>query len=338
MRRRPAAHVPALLAILAALGARSALGAERACPAMTVEADARLRDRWPAWPEQIRAAFATRDDVDVCATVTLTFTDAGVGVQVALPDGRTASRSVARREDVLPTLEALLLVPAHEETIAAAVATPAPPPAQAPAPRREDVRTEGAHGDGRAPASPLANEPGRLRVEFSVATSARVGDGQKGFGLGVLSFLDLGGWLMGFEGRADSYQDLGVGGPPIAALELAVLGGRRFRFGTLALDLAAGPALAVQGIGGGSETTVVKTTADAPAGRLPMPPPSGGTEPRLLLATRLGFRSGSVLRPFVGVDGELGRARGRSDVELIAEGHLPAWTVGVALGATVGTP
>src|SRR3954471_19641390 len=99
-----------------------------------------------------------------------------------------------------------------------------------------------------APAPPaVPDADNRLRLELSLATGARVGDGQTGFRAGALGFLDLSGWLIGFAGAIDRYQGI-AGGPPAAALELAALAGRRVRFDATTLDFVAGPALAMRGI------------------------------------------------------------------------------------------
>jgi hypothetical protein len=52
--------------------------------------------------------------------------------------------------------------------------------------------------------------------------------------------------------------------------------------------------------------------------------------------TRLSFRSGSLVRPFVGLDGELALESSPATMSP-GEAGLPAWTAGVVVGATVGT-
>ena len=150
--------------------------------------------------------------------------EGSIAVAVTLPDGRSALRQVSRREDVLPTLEALLLVPrpaaaalgleASAPSIPARVARlQATAPTQAiqataipvvpvhvAVPERDEMETRRA-----------SYPPSRLRIELSVLTEARIGDGQKSVGLGALSLLDIGGWLVGFEGRADRDQRIGGG-------------------------------------------------------------------------------------------------------------------------------
>src|ERR1017187_854242 len=94
---------------LAAFCASRALAAAPPCSRIAVAVEESLRARWPELPEQVREAFETRTDIDACARVEVTLNDGSIAIGVTLPDRRSASRRVSRREDVLPTLEALLL-------------------------------------------------------------------------------------------------------------------------------------------------------------------------------------------------------------------------------------
>jgi hypothetical protein len=182
-----------------------------------------------------------------------------------------------------------------------------------------------------------------LRIELSVATGARIGDGQTSIGIGALSFLELSGWLVGFDGRLDRYQRLATSndtqgpGRVSSALELALLGGRRVRLNGLAFDFLLGPAAAL-----GSATTSQSAVAAAmPSAQTQMPGAtvthsSPSTVPRLLLACRLNFAALSTLRTFVSLEGEFGPARADGN-DLPSAPRLPVWTLGLALGATVGT-
>jgi hypothetical protein len=306
---------------------------------LVVASDARFRARWPSLLERIQDDFATRADLDTCARVELTADGNGIGVSVVLPDGRVASRSVTTSVDVVPTLEALLVVPVH--------ATPEPTPRVTPALPRVPARNPDLHGAGLtvertdagvAPTARSESEgPRRLGFELSVLTGARIGDGQFGIGGGVLSFLEVRGWLAGFEGRVDRYASI-HGGDPETALALAVLGGRRFHFDGLALDLSAGPAMAMKGFAL-SETTTVRVETDETRPAPPPPPPRESSRaplPRLLLGARLGFSARSAFRTFVGIDGEVGLSR--SDAATEESARLPLFAVGLALGATLGTP
>jgi hypothetical protein len=336
MRRWRAAILPVAWGMLGVFE-RPAVASDR-CPPGVVEAEAGVRARWPELPDRVRELFAGRDDLDACARVALRLNGGSIAVKVTLPDGRSAARSVSRQEDVLPVVEALLLVPERERPVdplepdgEPATPTPAAPALAARAPSRPSVRAETTrHVPDRDRSSGwAANTPDRLRVELSVAPGARLGDGQLSVGLGACSFLDVGGWLAGFEGRIDQYQKIG-GGSEAATLELAAQGGRRLRFQTLALDFSAGPALVLQG-------TATEETEYGPGGPK-ISESSSSTVLRLLVGTRLSFSARSALRPFVGVDGEFGpeRAPG-ADLPRDAP-RLPLWTVGLALGASVGTP
>jgi hypothetical protein len=338
MRCSSTAGIPALMAALAALGAAPALAAGRVCSPLTIEADSAVTERWPELAERVREAFVTRDDIDACAQVALTSADAAISVLVTLPDGRSASRAAPRPEDVVPILEALLIVPSAESQVPLA---PPPEPDSAPAAQDEQAslsRTTPADSLRNATLQPGAASPTHLSIELSIASEARAGDGATSLGLGALAFVDISEWLVGFEGRVDRYR-YEDGSPSGSALELAALAGRRVPFGSFALDLVAGPAVAL----GGSSTVVLARSAPAADGEAEGMFEKSLTEdraavPRLLLKAHLGFGARSVVRGFVGVNGELG-PRGVPAAQELGDGaqRLPSWTIGIALGATVGT-
>jgi len=322
----------ALVAIRAGLCPAAALAAERGCPGITIESDAGFRGHWPDLLERIQDELSARADVDACARVDLRLDgDAIITVSVTLLDGRAASRDVTGPDDVIPILQALLLVP----DVPPAAAAPSPPTPAAP---RGKAFSEGTSRTERDQPSATTTERS-LGVELSLITGARMGDGQLGVGAGALSLLELNGWLIGFEGRADVYRALG-GGDRGTALELAILVGRRLDLGGLALDLSAGPAVAMQGFG--SSQAEVQRMSATMAQMAEIPPllvqptdPRSGPVPRLLLGARLGFSPHSVFRTFVGIDGEVGSALARSDP---SSARLPRYSVGFSLGASLGTP
>lgn len=338
MRARKRVPLIAVLACLGVLAPSRAHGAELGCAALAVEADAPFRERWPELLGRVRAELTARSELDTCARVELRVEEgSALGVLVTLPDGRTASRTVPRPDDVLPTLQALLLVP---------IRAPAPPatsrallaPAAGPPGVAGDKDTGGA--------SPgLPGSPRALGIELSLMTSARIGDGQVGYGVGALSFVEASGWLVGFEGRADGYQPL-LGGDTQTTLELALLAGRRFHFKPVALDLVTGPALAMSGVTfGQSEIVAVQEKNGAtppPESPPPNPAPeaSTGASSRWRFGLRLGFRPRSVFRPFLGIDGEVGLTRAADSERSLSSPStpLPSYTVGIGVGATVGTP
>jgi hypothetical protein len=324
-----AAQVAAFAALSAWFCPSPARAVERNCPGMAVEGDTAVRQQWPGLLPRIQREFSVRPDVDACAHVTLHHeNDSRIGISVVLPDGRAAFRSVPGEDEVISALQALLLVPERPR--------PASPPASeaaAPAPRLTPPSTTMAGLDHGA--TPPRDTPRKLGVELSIITGARVGDGQFGAGAGVLSFLELHGWLIGFEGRADSYRPL-AGGDPETALELGVLAGRRFDLGRVAVDLTAGPAVAMTGMNAQGDITRVETATPMELSAQP-PERETGPVPRLLLGARVGFSPRSVFRTFLGVDGEIGPGTS-SENAFNTSGRLPEFAIGLALGATVGTP
>src|SRR5258708_35067919 len=104
--------LPVVSGILAVFCAQPGFAADPSCAAVTIDVEASLSTRWPGLLNHLREAFDGRDDIDRCARVELRARDASIlTVEVLLPDGRSAARPVSRREDLVPTLEALPLVP-----------------------------------------------------------------------------------------------------------------------------------------------------------------------------------------------------------------------------------
>lgn len=342
MMRRCVVGLPVLAGMFAGVIVRPAFAADPSCTAVTLEATASVTTRWPGLLNEVREAFEERDDIDRCAQVALTARGTSVTVEVFLPDGRSAVRPVSRRQDVVPTLEALLLLPesAAETQPPAALDAAAPtslPPNSPSTPPESSVPGPPVLPSVRAARDRAGSSPERparrLGIELSVLTGARIGDGQSAVGLGALPLLDLSGWLLGFEGRADRYEPLPSGPMDGAALELAVLGGRRFPFGNVALDLIVGGAVAIEEMRSdtSSQSSTAGTTVTEPASK------SSSTVPRLLIGARVDFGALSILRTFAGIDGELSSARALGP-DVPGAPRLPLWTLGIALGATVGTP
>jgi hypothetical protein len=333
---------PALVVLtglmLAARARPAAANAAPACAPTPVVTDATVRRRWPDLTAQIQQTFGEREDVDACARIDIAITGAAVIVKVTLPDGRTAARSVLRREDVLPALEALLLLPeSGSEAIAA------PPVTE----NARETAAKAAHAERperiaatvtiipQQPPAPSTDAGPHLRIELGLGVEGRAGDGQVGVGFGVASFLELAHWLIGFQARLDGYHLLTgntsmSGGTGSMALELDALVGRRFELGTTTLDLVAGPALAIRGAS-------VSMTAPAGSSPTPMAPaPEESGAPRLVVSSRLTFRARAALRTFVQLDTEIEGSRSFTDAPP-GEAALPRWTAGLAIGATVGT-
>jgi len=315
-----------------------------ACAPVAVATDANVRRRWPDLADQVQRAFEQRDDVDACARIDITIMGAAVVLKVTLPDGRTAARSGLRREDVLPALEALLLLPESGAVAAPPAATAAAETAATPARVQPPARIEANITILPQPAPPPPADRGsRVRIELGLGIEGRAGDGQMGAGVGVASFLELAHWLLGFQARIDRYQlvsgrasaTAGSGnampGPAESmALEVDALFGRRFELGTSALDLCAGPALAMHG----SVTVTAPVTGGAMS--TSAPPRDEQGLPRLRVSSRLTFHAHAALRTFIQLDGEIGRPHSATE-PIPDQVDLPAWTVGLAIGATVGT-
>src|SRR5262245_30824444 len=103
-RREHACSWAQLAPMLALLAFAQAAAAQRACPALAVEAEPGVLARWPELAARVGEAFNGRADIDACARVRLGVRRGSLEVAVALPDGRSASRLLERSADVEPTL------------------------------------------------------------------------------------------------------------------------------------------------------------------------------------------------------------------------------------------
>lgn len=335
-------HIAGLpLAMVAALWAGPALARRPGCRYLGVEVGPGVSARFPGLADSVRRAFDGRADIQRCARVQLSARSSSLDLEVALPDGRSATRSVSRREDVVPALEALLVVPERDATAPApASAPPAPavqrrprpslPAESGPATFRELARHRAAStadlpvADRGASMSASRDRRNGLGIELDVETGARVGDGQTSLGVGALSLVDVSGWLVGFEGRLDRYRQI-AGTRDAGALELGVIGGRRIGSGNITADFIGGIAAALQGTSTFEVQTPSGTTRRS----------SSGAPPRLLLGARMSVAARSTVHPFFGLEGELGPWSNRAKPVSNAF-RLPRWTVGLSLGATVG--
>jgi hypothetical protein len=339
MTQRRALPLAALGAALSLALARPASADSRPCALIFVEADAGVLGRFPELPERIRRTFAGQVGVDACAEVKLSMDHPAITVEVTLSDGRSASRSVPEREDVMAVLSALLLVPPPEPRRETAGVSAEPSGDEAKpsegsklrvVPKRkpkQEVRRPAwrAGMDAEPTRDARAGAEHGLGIELSVVTGARIGEGQTCVGVGALSLLDISGWLLGFQGRAESYT--AEPGSSRAAFSLSMLGGGRFRSGSMAIDFLTGPTAMLH------EDSRLHV---GPAGEV-MQESSSDTAPRWFFASHLNFATGSVVRGFVGIEGDIALSQ-TSDNDISARTHtLPAWTVGLALGGTVGT-
>ncbi len=319
---------PALLGSLLGMAwAVPARGEPAPCRAGAVEVEPRLDAAYPGLGDEVRASLATHQGLEPCARVELGFVRSAIAVGVSLADGRSATRVIADARDVVPVVEALLLVPEPEpesesepesKTEPERDATPAPKPVERPRPVRRLLVPELAE-------QPPPEGESRTGIEISLAAGARLGDGQSSVGLGAITFLELSSWLLGLGLRADHYD----AGNEYAytATGLSALAGHRFRAGRAAVDLVAGPVLMLQ-----ADASVVDEAG----------PPERRREtrtermPRFAGAGYVHFGPASGLHPFIGVEGEVGLSTPASEPGPSAP-ELPAWTVGVAFGGSVGT-
>lgn len=309
--------------VLGTVLGRPALGANRTCEAVTVSAAPAVSARWPDLPERVRTSLDARGDIDRCARVHLALSGDGLTLEVALQDGRSATRWVPSSADVVPGLEALLLVPSPKPTAAPAARVASPKAA-----RRLTRRKTAASVSDQGLAAEDAGAEGDVGATLSLGGGARVGDGQVSSNLGVMALVIVSDWLMGFEARAASYEVPMSGHIPQPALELTAVGGHRFGSGTFGADLLLGPTLVFQ------QDVAVHEERD---GRVSNTHTSR-VLPRLFGASRLTIGARSVLSGFVGLEGAVGPS-GAEDTHISgALPPLPVWMLGFVVGATVGVP
>ncbi|HEY8925978.1 MAG TPA: hypothetical protein VIU64_16450, partial [Polyangia bacterium] len=131
------------------------------CSPEPVQADAAVRAQWPDLLAAIQAALEGRDDVDPCARIALRQDHAGLLLRVNLLDGRSAARTVSRKEDVVPTLVALLMLPEAGAAAAAPAASAAGPTPAVPAaaPARPDAGSATVTLDAAVSAEPARARP-----------------------------------------------------------------------------------------------------------------------------------------------------------------------------------
>jgi len=331
--------LPRVVGLLGLLGVAADAGAVQAaapaCSSLAITVDAGVLRRWPELDEELHQALTARNDVDACARVGVRSAPAegSLSVEVTLPDGRSATRIVRSRQDVFATVEALVLLPPAAEPVngAGAGSLRAEPLPRQPAPQ------EGADASTitvRSSLPPPPVPPPGFALELSLGFGAHAGDGQRKLGVGASSLVDLAGWLMGFQAEADRYDRLGLANARTGAFALGLLGGRRLRFGPLAVDLIGGPAVALRG---GWSIATAKGSSDATTSPA-MESSAGHTlVPRLRFGGRLTLRAQSTVRAFIGLEGDVGQVGPVGPPQRGETQGLPTWTVGLTIGATVGT-
>jgi hypothetical protein len=308
--------------VTGAILAGPTLAAERTCTVLAVRAEPTVSERWPGLPERVRSVFSDRSDIDRCARVHLGSSGDTLTLEVVLEDGRSAVRRMSSAEDVVPALEALLLVPSRE---------PSAPPSDVKRTRsKPSAPAEPAEPTEPAePAEPLApHAGGGVGFLFSVGGGARVGDHQASENLGVMATVRISHWLFGVDGRAASYEHPNSNQRPQSAVELTAFGGHRFGEGALALDLMLGPTLVVQQ----NDEVIIGPMGERDSDTI------SRVVPRLFLGSRLTLGARSVLSGFVGIEGAAGPSGGSQEGVGFAPPPLPTWMLGFVVGASVGAP
>lgn len=336
MMRFALGRILALAGILATLGPSQAGAAELSCAGLRLEVEPELGRRFPELADSVRAAFSARDDTDACPAVRLAFAESVIRVEVALADGRSTVRSLARPEDVIPTLQALVIVPepsdAPSASKAAAAVEPAPKRARdtrrrsrARTAKRPTQRTDPLADRGLVPPAAEAFEPSAVRIELSTYLGAHAGhNGRSSLNFGVSTLLDIERFLAGLQLRIDQYQGTEEGRGD--AFELAALVGRRFDTELVGVDLLLGPSAAFH-------SSSMTTDVAVPERRDAVATTSEENAVYACLAARGSLFPGSVLRPFVAADAALRLDESSAPVA----DTFPYWALGVTLGVTVGT-
>jgi len=299
--------------------ARPTLAREQTCTVVAVAADPTLSERWPGLPERVRSALADRRDIDRCARVHLGSIGDILRLQVFLEDGRSAVRRVAAAEDVVPALEALLLVPSRQPTAA-------PPEAKLKPIERPKPAEPAELAEPVEPVEPDADRG--VGVLFSIGGGARMGDGQSSGNLGAMVSVRVSDWLVGVDGRVVSYEVPEGDRIPQSAVELTAFGGHRFGEGRLAFDLLLGPTLIVQQ----NDEVAIEPRGERHSDT------SSRVVPRLFFGSRLTLGARSVLSGFVGIEGAAGPSGGSQGGASFSATPLPMWQLGFVVGASVGAP
>ena len=336
MKRR-ATSLTLLIGSLSAVVAAPLQAAEQPCSTLSVEADRPTRARHPDLAERVQRTFSDRPDVEPCARVTLSLQEAAIEVEVALPDGRSALRSLDRPEDVVPTLEALLLVPDSSslrptKARSLPAAREAKPKARPTTARKVTPRAQDPVVDHGTALPVDESRRSSLRIELSGALGVRAGDSHLGAGLGLSSFLQISSWLVGFQARIDQYQGKGE---KVGVVEVGVLGGKRLDLDPFARDLVAGPAFTWQGTSMRSDVSAAADQGGTENRRMDLVEETP-LEARAFLGARLNFEAYSTFHAFMALDGEFALASKGDDSGAAPE--LPRWTVGLSFGSTIGTP
>jgi hypothetical protein len=302
-------------------GGGAACADDNRCDEARIHVASDVQPRWRAAIDRACAALAALPGVDPSARVRIVRIDRDLGVDVALADGRYASRRVVTPEALLATLEAVLVVPLSD-----------PPPVVA-----EERQPERAPSDSNTSTWPRTEERAAplqsSTAESNLAVELGGGLGGRVAAHGYLSAapagfaeIRVGSWLLGTLIRWDVIGSKSAPFVDVFEMETVVVGflvAKRVGLGFGTIDAGLSPRLAVE-----------TQTFESGAGEQTL----GATDVRLGTFARLAFGK-SALRPIVEIDADLSPSRLRRVVQLDPRlPELPSWSAGLSAGLAWTTP
>jgi hypothetical protein len=268
-----------------------------------------LDERWLASLARACAALATMPDRDPTGRLSVSPSGRGLVLQVTSGSGKSATRHVDEPAALLPTLEALLVIPPGARA-AQAVEAEAPDRASAPA--------EGA---------PVVNDE-HLAIFVGGTVGARLSGPQTFLFASPGAFFEvaMGAWAIALGMRWDELlvaEDIVVPGFEMDAVSVTVSVARRWPSSFGAVELGLAPRLIAE-----------SQSFRPPTGE------RGGTStdirPALVARLEVGRRRTRFL---VDLDADVSPGRLRRELRIDPElPHLQGWSVGLAVGAAWGAP
>ena len=326
-RARALAFAAALAALSGAQRARAGAGA---CDGSRMDVSPEV-DRH--WRDAIDAACSALHGAAVDSTAHVRFSARGADllVEVALADGRAASRRLSSTDALLPTLEALVVLPAAP---AASNAPPSSAPPSAPPDEAAEFRPRitsvvpDNHSSGIEPSPPPVTTVPGLGIDLGGGFGGRIAaHGYLSAAPGAFAELRLGSWLFGTQLRWDVIGGKSAPLVDVFEMETVLVGitvARRVRVGFGSVDVGLSPRLAV-------ETQTFETGTDGEQS-------FAATDIRLGAFTRVSFGT-SAFRPMLEVDGDLSPSRLRRVAQLDPRlPALPSWSAGLSAGVSWTAP
>jgi hypothetical protein len=288
-----------------------------------VQIESGLAERWSASIAQLCEELPTMNDADPSVRLHIAPDGDALILQVALVDGRSASRRVRTPEELAFTVEALTALPL---TPSAAAASREAPAAESPT---AHVLANPPASDPKPSAVPAVVSPAPLSVELGVLATGRVARAPTYLSPGFAGFagVRIRDWLMELTLRWDLLQVM-VGQTPPPDFEMESLGAgfsvgkRAFAAPGLGLDV------------GGSALLLAEKQSFAHHGVASAPEVSD-VEPdiRVGLFSRLSLGQ-SAWHWAVSLDAEVSPLRLRRARRIEPDAPtLPTWSVGLGLGA-----